>query len=180
MMRRGWVLAVGASIVVVGLFTAAFKFVAGRLAARPTVVRLHIDPDLHGDGAWTQSQFTNGRWSASDGPTVNVVALDQGAFSIMVAQVGSPKTQRLELEIALERGDTAASVGIRWYGDDEAMMYGPYEHATDLTGVVTVDADRAPTPGDDRILAYDLRAMRDDQPVELRGKVRIPYVAGPR
>ena len=51
--------------------------------------------------------------------------------------------QKVDITFAFEQGKPAVPVSATWYGDT-IPIFGPYEHATGLTGVVTVDADRAP------------------------------------
>lgn len=176
MSRRTWI-AGGTAVLAVAIIGAVAakawtESIRPRIS-RDAVVPFRVDASLPADGAWTLPRDVS--------PIVRSVSMDDGSIVVMVVDSAADgKNRKVELSLGFGPGARTAVASVTWYGDDTVPIWGPYEFGEDVRGSITIDADRPPAPGDDRIVAYDLRAMRDDQPVELRGKVRIPYVAGSR
>jgi hypothetical protein len=82
-----------------------------------------------------------------------------------------PHVERVEIQISLAQPTPRARALARWYDGGSTPFFGREECATDIHGVVIVDAYRMPTVGDDRIIAYDLDGLRDGKPVHFEGKI---------
>ena len=81
---------------------------------------------------------------------------------------GQGRVERVDIRINLVQSNVRAEAGARWYVDSCPELD---EYATDIRGVVTVDAARMPAAGDDRIIAYSLDGLRAGKPVHISGKI---------
>lgn len=174
MAHRPWVVRGIAALILAMLGSAAAIVWAAARTPPPadTPVPLLVDASLTREGARVVSEA----W-----PIVRYEAAPDGS-TVLGAYDAAPdgKSQHVELTLVLGSGSTTVRTRVRWYDPHGISMFNSLEWGEAIEGSVTIDADRPPAPGDDRIVAYDLGAMRDDQPIELRGKVRIPYAGGPR
>lgn len=129
---------------------------------------LRVDAALGADGARSPTEA----W-----PIVRADGAPDGSIALVVFDVAADgKNQKLELDLRLGVGAQHVPARVTWYGDDAISIFGPYEDGRAIAGSVTVDADRLPGADDARVVDYELTAQRDDVPVDLRGKVRVPSV----
>lgn len=173
---RSWITGCIAPLSVVALLGAgAAAFLASRLndpAPQQAGVPLHVDASLTDGGARVVTEA----W-----PIVRYVEAGDGTMILDVYDsAGEEKCQHVQFTLQLGGGASFVPTLLRWYDPRGTIFFNDQEWGESIEGTVTIDADRSPAQGDERIVAYELRAMRDDQPVELRGKVRIPYAGGPR
>jgi hypothetical protein len=86
---------------------------------------------------------------------------------------GTTDNLRLDLSVTLGRNEAPVQVELIWYDDRQITFFSTLAVGKDIHGTVAVDADRPPAPGDARIVAYDLQALHDGEPVNVKGRVRV-------
>jgi hypothetical protein len=175
-------IAIVAATCVIGLAMMATAFVAYRVFRRiaddfgspiepPVPVEARVDPTLNREGALRP---TGWRAAWSPGGLKVMSEREEGGWLLFAAHHddrAQPKVERVEIRIALDQPSVRAQVSARWYQRRSIPFFTGNESATNIHGVVAVDAARMPTAGDDRIIAYDLNARRDGKPVHFSGKI---------
>ncbi len=144
---------------------------AGSALASPVAVDVRVDPTLDR----TDGEHPGNRWDEkSDRPVVWLRREKDGSMFLAAHRSsGTTRVERVELTIVLDPPGPRAEAAARWYKRRSIPFFTGNENATDLHGVVVVDAARSPSAGDDRIIAYRLDGLRDGKPVHFSGKVIV-------
>ena len=137
----------------------------------PVAVVARVDPALNREGALHPTGL-RAAWSPSGSKVLS--EREEGGWLLFAVHRDDrehPKVERVEIRVALEQPTVRAQASARWYQRGSIPFFTGNESATDIHGVVTVDAARMPTADDERIIAYDLDARRDGKSVHLSGKI---------
>jgi len=151
-----------------GLALAAASVVGLLQIARPdrrVAVEARVDPTLDS----TDAVHPMTQWKT--GSKLFVMSKRQlGGWILFAAHrdAGQQRVERVDVRVDLGQPNVHAEAGARWYIDSCPQLD---EYATDIRGLVTVDAARMPTPGDDRIITYSLDGLRSGKPVHFGGKI---------
>lgn len=141
----------------------------------PAPVPLRVDPALAGQEARIALRDPSaGRFDG--GMLVRVVDARANPLKLEIFRLdldADTGNERLDLSVTLGKNAAPAQVELIWYDDRQIAFFSTLGVGEDIRGLVTVDADRVPTPGDDRIIAYDLQALREGTLVSLNGRVRV-------
>ena len=150
------------ALVIVSVSTAAWLSRNQHVA-----VDARVDPMLDStDGAHPMGLMT--QWKP--GTLFVMSERESGGWVLFAAhrEAERHKVERVDIRLLLAQSSVRAEAAARWYEDS---VSGSEEHASDMHGVVSVDASRMPTAGDDRIISYSLDALRDGKPVHFTGKI---------
>jgi hypothetical protein len=81
------------------------------------------------------------------------------------------RVESVEIHMLLGQGAPRAQAAVRWYEGGSSPLFTDNEYATNVEGVVTLDSDRMPADGEERVIAYKLDGLRDGAPVRFEGKI---------
>ena len=141
-------------------------------------LEIRIEPNLSSEDAWVvhDSFQAAGRWY--DGgpgaqPLVQLENQREGGFRLRVTAPERPgHFEQIVLRVNLA-GSTRAEGRAYWY-EESAHRSGTVDATVDaLHGTVRLDKVGLPTSGDDRVIAYELRGLRDGRPVYFHGTIVV-------
>jgi hypothetical protein len=180
MTRKTWkLIAIIGSALMLGAATVTVAVVILRTLLRdmgsPIIqdvsVEVRIDPTLDRAGAVHPSGLRS-KWTPGELKVMSMREEDGWLlFAAHHDDHDQPKVERVEIRIALDQPSVRAQASARWYVRHSIPFFTGNESAADIHGVVSVDAARMPTTGDDRIIAYSLDGLRDGKPVHFSGKI---------
>jgi hypothetical protein len=177
MSRRDWkliailvvLLGAGLPIVTAAAFVLLMILDPSSPIAAPVAVEARVDPTLdRADGVHPAGLLN---WKANQLNVFSSRGKDGSLFFATHRSSGSDRTERVEITIVLDPPGLRANVAARSYKNGSIVFFTGNENAEDLHGVVLVDAARPPSPGDDRIVTYDLEGLRAGKPVHFSGKI---------
>jgi hypothetical protein len=179
MVKKPLLVAMLGGAFVLGLGTLALAVVALRAISvdggspieQPVAVELRVDPYIGRSGAVHPSGLGS-TWTPGELKVMS--SREDDGWLLFAAHHDDPaqsKVERVEIRLALDQPGVRAEASARWYLRHSTPFFTGNESANRIHGVITVDAARMPTAGDDRIIAYSLDGRRNGRPVYFSGKI---------
>jgi hypothetical protein len=136
----------------------------------PAVIEVRIDPTLDARDALSPtrpaSRWARGAWNVYSAPE------EGGWAELAVLREAAPhRVESVELHMLVGQGAPRAAASARWYETGSIPFFTDNEFATDIHGVIAMNADSMPADGEERIIAYNLDGMHGDKPVHFEGKI---------
>lgn len=148
-------------------FSLVLGAACGPVPAPPRPIVSNVDASLDAEGAMrpTPSQSYH-VW-----PRVQTLRTNGRIVVQVFHSTGGNEMQRLTLAFPDRDAPRWVDASVVWY--EGGGLWDFTGTATEIRGVLTTSPGSVTTSEGSWILAYDLRAIRDDRPVELRGKIAL-------